>query len=1258
MNPKSGATADTGHLQRLALWARCALLLFLPCVLHAAESPPVLGEWYCIGPFKDVPIGLHLRSFDHVFAPEKDVLAAGDRPADLGRSYEAAHFVGEENPVRRWEKRAEWTDGYLNYLPYGPAPMKNETCYLYRTITASRPGTVNVHVHALDNLRLWLNGTLVGEAGNPGRRGSSRFAASLVTKLDLQEGANRLLLKITSMHGLHGFAFAMPPFPPSNAFRPGQGIRSTAPRTNPASIMKSFRFDIAPIPMYDPAVLKMAEDLEHRVPSTPAGAAYDERLSALRERIARNHADLQAGRPVGENDVAEAAKAIAAFWEREISDLPPIAFIRCPSFPINAIAPYTARGAAPASICIVDPRQPDEPPRVVFHDPAMVLFDMNVSYDAKTLFFSARGKAPGGWQIYEVGMDGTGLKQITRGPSSNISPALLPNDEIMFVSTRADTRVMCQKQPSGLLYVCNRDGSNVRKVSGNTLSDHTPQVMNDGRVIFTRWDYGIDKNVFCRQNLWTMNPDGTGFQLFGSNTKEDPNGFWQARAVPGRPEVVCVFGPHHSYHAGMIGLVWNNPVGRARDRRGEGFRWVTSELPTVGDIGLPWGYQDPYPLNEHQFIVSYGGDGGNKNRVYLLDDRGNRRLLHEADGKLGCWSPMPLKARRRPPVIPPQSNNPEFVEQDPVETNRNPPDRLTGTFLVQDVYEGLGPHVKRGEIRELQIIEQIARSREMGGPSLWGQWVAMSRGTMYARRLIGTVPVEADGSAYFTVPALRDISFNALDAEGRAIRRMGSTLHIMPGETQSCVGCHETRGVSALAETRQVIAAQRPASVPTYPEWSEKGVLDFTTVVQPVLDKYCVKCHSGPTPPGAMDLSGDKTHYHNMAYDMLLDRGLVHYIPIAGTGHEEGTAKTRGAYVSRIRERIETDACCPELPLEERKRIYAWIDANVPYYGTYVHTDTRTYGARDRWYVTDKNGWFRKDFVPVFDRRCLGCHKRYVKPQTYNYNPGGNGTIMVSSEVWDDIALSQFQHGHGRVSMIGQYGPSHRINLTHPEWSRTLTAPLAKERGGFGFCRNEDGSPVFKDRDDPDYKLMLAALHKGHERLMANPRVDMPEAYARWKAAGSVTTWPASPPKAFKFRKDGWISANAQLEASSLDPRWNNNNDRFLSGEPFECHWSVCTKKEPNPWIIIALPEESPIAAVDIVNRFPDCREFARTLTMWISTDKQTWKQVWKAPRVEDRWLVKLPEKERAKYIKLGLRETQYLDLKHVFVYGTSSGKK
>jgi len=827
---------------------------------------------------------------------------------------------------------------------------------------------------------------------------------------------------------------------------------------------------------------------------------------------------------------------------------------------------------------------------------------------------------------------------------------MLPSGEIMFVSTRAGTRVVCQKQPSGLLYVCNRDGTNVRRVSGNTLSDHTPQVMNDGRVLFTRWDYGVDKNVFCRQNLWTMNPDGTRFQLFGSNTKEDPNAFWEARQIPGRPEVLCVFGPHHQYHAGMIGLVWDRPVGYHKDLRGEGFRWVTGDLPSVADTTMPWAYQDPWPINERLFLVSYGGEGGRKNRLYLLDDRGNRKCIYEAAGKLGCWDPMLLRRRKTPPVIPPQCANRQFVYRSPDEANRNPNDELKGTFLLQDVYEGLGPTVKRGEVKSLAIIEQVPKYGDPRGAQIWGYSPTISRGTMFVRRIIGTVPVEADGSAHFTAPALRDISFHALDAEGRLIRHMGSTLHIMPGETQSCLGCHETRGKVPARRFAAVIAAKRPPSVPKYPSWTDKGIIDFTRVVQPVLDKYCIKCHSGATPEKGVDLSGDKTHSHSMAYDQLLDRGMVHYVPVAGTGHGETSPKSHGSYISKIRKHIETDFCVDKpLPPEDRRRIYTWIDANVPYYGTYEFTNSSVMGGRDRWYATDSRKWFRRDFLPVFNRRCMACHKRYVTPQTYNYNPGGKGQITVTSKLWNDRALGSFQLGHGRISMIGQIGPVHRINLTHPEFSQMLTAPLAKKAGGIQLCTAEAGGPVFKDKSDPDYQAMLKALQKGHLTLLADPRVDMPEArkpknLEKALAKVVVNNW--------RTRTDGWISKNATYKASSIIKRWTTDPEKLLNGKPYHNDWAFCTEKEPNPYIIITLDKPYAIDEVHVVNRVKSCLDFARTLTMWVSADARTWKKVWRAKKVRQEWRIKLPDKPKARYIKLGLTETQYLDLKYVFVYG------
>ncbi|KKM23600.1 hypothetical protein LCGC14_1613540, partial [marine sediment metagenome] len=741
-------------------------------------------------------------------------------------------------------------------------------------------------------------------------------------------------------------------------------------------------------------------------------------------------------------------------------------------------------------ICVFDPSRPDQAPKVIYDAPNGCIFDLNLSYDAKTLFFSAWDpKVEGGWHIYEIGVDndfsGSGLKQITAGPDHNISPLLLPDGRVMFVSTRAGNMLVCQPFPAGVLYTCERNGSDVRRVSGNTLSDHTPQIMDDGRVLFTRWDYGMEKGVFSRQALWTMNPDGTRFQLFFGNTIEDPNAFWQARPIPGRPEVVCTFGPHHGWQAGMIGLVYNGLGEEAP--RGTGFRWITDELPIVADTSFPWGFQNAFPINEHLFLVSYGGDGEHRMRIYLLDDRGNRKCIYE-DAALGCWHPLLLRPRKRPPVIFPAGESPQFVRRDQVEENGDP-DSRSATFVVQDVYEGLFPHVERGEIRQLQIMEQVPKTHPHTGGYAWDISPIIGRGTFYVRRLIGTVPVEEDGSACFTAPATRDISFNALDAHGKTIQRMGSTMQAMPGETISCIGCHEHQS-EAPPQKRMAMALGREPSVPQRPDWGTNGVIDFVHVVQPILDKYCVECHSGATPDAQLDLSGDKTRYFNMAYNQLVEMGWVHYVAMGNTDYEHNVPKTYGSTISRICKYLDKPHEGVTVPPEDRRTIYAWIDANVPYYGVYHYTDGTVRGARDRWYAHKPDQWFDRDFLPVFKRRCYQCHTRQIDIS----QPWEGVTLKtVTSKVWNGITLN----GHGFAGFdpyTPLYGPAQRINLTHPEFSQVLSAPLSKQAGGLGLCQPKEGMPrPFVDRSDPDYQAMLGALRRGQETLTAHPRVDMLE---------------------------------------------------------------------------------------------------------------------------------------------------------------------
>jgi len=1101
-----------------------------------AASPAVvtLDDWHCVGPFKDAPFGSLVASSRHVFGPEQDVLACGKEPADLAKRYASPPFPGYDDlTTLAWSGHPEWTDGWRHFLPRGPAPSRHETVYLYRTLTVRDATQVTLRLYAEDAITVWLNGAIAGTAirhYSPEHR-----PVAVLAPLNLLPGANRLLVKITCLFGPHGFAFGLDGLTESSAILP-DGWMSDDIRLDPnqpplfstanqpmnltgadtvtdtdavAARLRAFRFEVAQLPMFDPAIPLM-ETERSQLPPSQGAEIY---LKSLRSLLAPVTAALAPG---ASGEIVQAANAaVEAHWEAQARACGPILFMRHPAYPINAIAPHSAGGATPSALCIWDPANPQQAPRVVFEEEGLRLFDMNLSYDARTIFFSARRNGvDGGWHLYEIGVDGANLKQITAGNYQDISPLPLPDGRLVFVSDRAATWVQCQAQTAPLLYSCARDGSDVRRLSANIDSDHSPQIMDDGSILFTRWDYGIEKNVDARHALWTMYPDGTSMKLFFGNTIEDPCGFWEARPVPGRPEVVCAFGPHHSYHAGMAGLVWNLHGPEAP--RGVGFRYITTQRPFYGDTTLPYGWQDLFPLNERMFLASYGGDGGNKNRLYMLDDRCNRKCLYEAAGTLGCWNPIRLAPSHTPPIIAQASTPVPWVYRDPEEMNRNP-DTHTGTLLVSDVYQGIAPQVKRGEAKWIQVMEQVQKSRSMADGEAWGHTPVISRGTVHVRREIGLVPIESDGSAHFTVPALRSISLNVLNAEGMALMRMGSDMHVMPGETQSCIGCHENRkgGLAPPPGTRQPLAAAHAPVTPTMADWQTAGIIDYQKVVQPVWDNYCISCHGGRTPKAGIDLTGDRTRFFCQSYDNLVERALVDWFQPFANDYDENSPLTVGAIVSRIRPKLEDPKHCGKvIPAAMRRRVWAWIDANVPYYGTYNYSTvpdargnaiTRGPGARCSWQVDgrwnakswrDSSGgrphWFYDGVKPAFDRRCMDCHKR----DAYNGGTWGFGggpmdqPMPVTSGLWQDRGLA----AHMATERYGTsilYGPELRINLTRPENSAMLTAPLAKAAGGRGLCVTPGGMPVFASAADPDYQTMLRGIRVAQARLYTWPRVDM-----------------------------------------------------------------------------------------------------------------------------------------------------------------------
>jgi mono/diheme cytochrome c family protein len=286
-------------------------------------------------------------------------------------------------------------------------------------------------------------------------------------------------------------------------------------------------------------------------------------------------------------------------------------------------------------------------------------------------------------------------------------------------------------------------------------------------------------------------------------------------------------------------------------------------------------------------------------------------------------------------------------------------------LLVHDVAIGLGNAVKRGEIKRIAVVQEMEKDirSETTQRQFGFQFPVVSCGATYApKRVWGFAKVEEDGSAHFKVPANLPLYFLPLDAEGRAVQRMRTFTHFMPGERQSCIGCHSDRNYvsSAAVSGRPSIAATRPAEKLEEPDWGNRDGFSFARVVQPVLTKNCVSCHDGNTEP---DLSGDRTDYFNVAYENLARRGTQAEHGgdarggMAGFGRNLYTSwiptfngcesnilqiapKTWGSPVSPLADLVingHPDAKGEKrinLSASERQRILMWIDLNVPYYGT------------------------------------------------------------------------------------------------------------------------------------------------------------------------------------------------------------------------------------------------------------------------------------------------------------------------------------
>jgi hypothetical protein len=574
---------------------------------------------------------------------------------------------------------------------------------------------------------------------------------------------------------------------------------------------------------------------------------------------------------------------------------------------------------------------------------------LGLSFDAKTVYFSfadPKGTDPytlpgygkvsaeagvkyNTFHLMAMDADGSRVRQLTDGPYDDFDPCPLPDGGIAFQSTRRGGKLRCGGGSPEHVYTLHRmdaDGRNIRTLSFHETHEWHPAVLNDGRLVYTRWDY-VDRNAAKFHGLWTCNADGTSAaNLFGNYTTR-PWASYQAKAVPDSNKILFVAGGHHGNVGGTLVLL--DPSRASLDAssgedRFEALEWLTPEVCFPEAQGWPKSYfYSPWPLSENYYLVAFSHDprcGGytkqykeSETGLYYLDRFGNMELLFRRPG-ISAVYPIPL-ARRSIPSTSGGAVQPELGPE--------------GEFLLSDVYHSLLPMPADRRIDHLRVFQLLPKSRtdnanypRIGHPA-----------ESNARMLLGTVPVEKDGSAYFRAPARKPLYFQAVDESGRAVQGMRTVVYLQPGERRSCAGCHEPPG--AVPASRQATAFQRaPSSIKPGPDGSHP--FGYPRLVQPVLDQHCVRCHDGSSghEKSPIVLTGDP------APESPFSRSYVSLEPYLSWPSYDAPASRpgqAGADLSPLANLLvgEKHGKYVKLPDDDLRALYLWLDAKVPFYGTY-----------------------------------------------------------------------------------------------------------------------------------------------------------------------------------------------------------------------------------------------------------------------------------------------------------------------------------
>ncbi len=597
------------------------------------------------------------------------------------------------------------------------------------------------------------------------------------------------------------------------------------------------------------------------------------------------------------------------------------------------------------SLCILEWDGTKFVEKTLIEDENGRLRDPEISYDGKRILFAwKKSDREDDYHLYEMDVASGKTRQLTFGLGfADYEGKYLPNDDIVFSSSRCVQTVDCWWTEVSNLYLCDKDGKYMRRVGFDQVHSISSVVLPNGTVVYTRWDYN-DRGQIYPQGLFQMNTDGTGQTEYYGNNSWFPTTMTHARPVPGTSMLIATLHGHHTPQMGHLGLV---DISKGR-QEASGIQLVAPVRTTRAARADHYGqeaakYSYPYPLNKDEFVASCVVKGVPKNspsHLCYVTSAGGREVLVPAEGERSSCQPVALQPRRRP------LSRPSMVDYR----------KTTGTYFLQDVYFGPGlKGVERGKIKKLRVVAIEFRAAGVGsngnrgraGGAVVSTPISRPNGSWDVKRVLGEAEVYEDGSACFTVPARTPVYFQAIDDKGCVAQTMRSWSTLMPGERFSCIGCHEEKG-QAPPRARATMA-MRAGPQKLAPFYGPPRGFSFIKEVQPILDKHCIKCHNGQKKKPSLKLTGEQSvdrgsrRKFSASYMALTERGRdkVKYVAYADVQSAPPMLPPyiAGSAKSKLITVLEKGHNKVELSNEELDKIKCWIDLLIPFCGDYYEAN-------------------------------------------------------------------------------------------------------------------------------------------------------------------------------------------------------------------------------------------------------------------------------------------------------------------------------